>query len=73
MSTTSGGGDYGGAGEAPTHPKPPGNDVLALETSDRQLAIVETENSNWDGALLEEKLGATEEADAWGGGGGARL
>jgi hypothetical protein len=68
MSTPGGGGDHGGAGEAPTRPKPPGNDVLVLETSDRQLAIVEMENNNWDGALLEKKLGATVEADAQGGG-----
>ncbi|KAM0915203.1 hypothetical protein ACQ4PT_011005 [Festuca glaucescens] len=58
MSLIGGGGDHGGTGEDPTHPKPSAGDKIVLARMERCLAIMgreETLDSNWDGAPTEGK------------------
>jgi hypothetical protein len=58
MSLLGGGGDHGGTGEVPTHPKPPAGDKIVLAGMERCLAIMGREedlDNNWDGAPTEGK------------------
>ncbi|CAM0905055.1 unnamed protein product [Alopecurus aequalis] len=53
MSLVSGGGEYGGAGEASTHTKPPARNAIVLARKERQVVIEEVpeeDDSNWDRA-----------------------
>jgi hypothetical protein len=56
MSPAVDGGDQGGAGEAPTHPKSIGGSAIVPMRSGRKLMFVEEqveEDSNWDGEAME--------------------
>ncbi|KAK1626172.1 hypothetical protein QYE76_000487 [Lolium multiflorum] len=58
MVLTGGGGDQGGTGEGPTHPKPAVGTVAALGQPDARLAIMcadEALEGNWDGEQAEGK------------------
>jgi hypothetical protein len=50
------GGDHGGAGEAPTHPKSMNGGAIVPARQGKTLMFVEeqaTEDSNWDGEAME--------------------
>jgi hypothetical protein len=56
MSPVVDGGDQGGAGEAPTHPKSIGGSAIVPMRSGHKLMFVEEqveEDSNWDGEAME--------------------
>ncbi|KAM0887680.1 hypothetical protein ACQ4PT_028857 [Festuca glaucescens] len=58
MSLIGSGGDHGGTGEDPTHPKPSTGAILAVKQTEQCLAIMSAADdleSNWGGAAMKEK------------------
>ncbi|KAM0904538.1 hypothetical protein ACQ4PT_017980 [Festuca glaucescens] len=58
MTLIGGGGDHGGTDEDPTHPKPSTGVILAVEQTEKRLAIMSADeglDNNWEGAAVDEK------------------